>query len=254
MTDERVTFSNARGLTLVGDLRTGGPDSIVIAHGFTGDRHEEGRLDRAAEALHADGFTTLNFDFAGSGESDDVPITLSGEAEDLRAALGFARERGAKRVGILAFSLGALVTAHVCATEPVDATVFWSPVSAPMPDPTVWYSREQLEELERTHFITWGKDTGPRRQLVIDGRHLDERRSFDRAAVIGAIKIPVLVLHGMRDEIVPCDDSRTLMPLLPNGSRLKVVRGIGHVYDKRLPTFLRHTRRWFRAWQDAGRR
>lgn len=254
MTVERVTFANALGLKLVGDLRSAGSDAIVIVHGFTGDRHEDGRLDRAAEVLHVDGFTTLTFDFAGSGESDDVPITLSGEVEDLRVALAFVRERGATRVGVLAFSLGALVTARTCATDVIDAGVFWSPVSAPMSDPTKWYSREQLDELERTGSISWGKDAGPRRMLTIDGRHLEERRSFDRPTVIRAIPCPVLVLHGSRDEIVPTDDSRTLMPLLKPGSQLKIVRGTGHVYGRRLGTFLRHTRRWFRAWQDAAGR
>lgn len=254
MTVERVTFANARGLNLVGDLRARGPDAIVIAHGFTGDRHEDGRLDRAAEALNSDGFTTLSFDFAGSGESDDAPITLSAEVEDLRTALAFVRGRGATRVGVLAFSLGALVTARVCATDVIDAAVFWSPVSAPMPEPTVWYSAEQIDELQRTGFITWGKDDGPRRHLVIDGAHLEERRHFDRASVMSAIQCPVLVLHGSRDEIVPAGDSRSLMSLLKPDSRLKVVRGAGHVYGARLGTFIRHTRRWFRAWQDAAGR
>jgi alpha-beta hydrolase superfamily lysophospholipase len=254
VTVERVTFANARGHALVGDLRPGGPDAIVIVHGFTGDRHEDGRLDRAAEGLSADGFTTLTFDFAGSGESDDVPITLSGEVEDLRAALAFIRGRGARRVGVLAFSLGALVTARVCATDVIDAIVFWSPVSAPMPDPTLWYSPEQLDELERTGRISWGKDAGARRTLVIDGQHLEERRSFDRAAVMGAIPCPVLVLHGSRDEIVPVGDSRTLMALLKPGSRLKILRRTRHIYGARIRSFLRHTRRWFRAWQDAAGR
>ncbi|MGH2725997.1 MAG: alpha/beta fold hydrolase, partial [Actinomycetota bacterium] len=94
MAAERVAFRNARGLKLVGDLRRGGRFGVVVCHGFTGDRHEDGRFDRLAEALNADGFTVLAFDFAGSGESDDVPLTVAGEVEDLKAALRFVREQG----------------------------------------------------------------------------------------------------------------------------------------------------------------
>jgi pimeloyl-ACP methyl ester carboxylesterase len=251
---ERVEFRNARGLTLVGDRWPGADAAVVLCHGFTGDRHEDGRLDALALELNCDGFTVLAFDFAGNGESDDVPVTLDGEVEDLRAALGFVRERGARTVGVLGLSLGALVAARAAATETIDALVFWAPVTAAMPDPTIWYSAEQLDENTRTGLITWGKDTGPRRHIVIDGRHLDERRSVDQRALLEPIRCSVLILHGSRDELVPLQDSRRAVPLLPPGSRLKVVRGAGHVFHKQLPTFVRHTRRWFRAWQDAARR
>lgn len=248
MAAERVEFRNSRGLKLVGDLLGGGPAAVVLTHGFTGDRHEDGRFDSLARALNEDGFTVLSFDFAGSGESDDVPLTVDGEVEDLRAALGFVRARGAKKVGILGLSLGALVAARVAAVERIDALVFWAPVTATMPDPTIWYSREQLDELSRTGLITWGKDLGPRRHVVIDGRHLEERRSVDQRAVLAGIRVPILIVHGSRDDLVPLEDSRSALPLLPAGSRLKVVRGAGHLFHQRLPTFIRHTRRWFRTY------
>ncbi|MEX2554911.1 MAG: alpha/beta fold hydrolase [Actinomycetota bacterium] len=145
MTAERVEFRNARGLKLVGDLTPGGDAAVVLCHGFTGDRHEDGRFDIAARALNKDGFTVLTFDFAGSGESDDLPITVAGEVEDLRAALAFVRDRGAEQVAVLGLSLGAEVAAHVAADEQIDALVFWAPVTAPSSDRTVWYSRVQLE-------------------------------------------------------------------------------------------------------------
>ena len=254
MTAERVEFRNARGLTLVGDLSQGGNAAVVLCHGFTGDRHEDGRFDITARALNEDGFTVLTFDFAGSGESDDLPVTVAGEVEDLRAALAFVRDRGAQRVAVLGLSLGAEVAARVAADEPIEALVFWAPVTAPTDDPTVWYSREQLNELERTGLITWGKDTGPRRHVVIDGRHLDERRTLDRRALLGGIRTPVLIVHGSRDDLVPLEWSRTALPLLPRGSELRIVRGADHVFHKQLRRFIRPTRQWFRAWQYAAGR
>jgi pimeloyl-ACP methyl ester carboxylesterase len=250
MSAERVAFLNARGLKLVGDLWSGGDHAVVLCHGFTGDRHEDGRFDAVARELNDDGFTVLAFDFAGSGESDDVPLTVAGEVEDLRAALAYVRERGARDVGVLGLSLGALVAATAATVEQIGALVFWAPVTSAMSDPGVLYSREQLDERKRTGLITWSKDEGPRRHLVIGGRHLDERRSVDQRALLAPIDRPVLILHGSRDDFVPLEDSRAAVNLLPPGSRLRVVRGANHIFRRRLPTFIRHTRRWFRDWQD----
>lgn len=245
MSPERVSFRNPRGLNLVGDLYPGGSSAIVVAHGFTGDRHEDGRLDAAARALHRDGYTVVAFDFAGSGESDDDPVTIEGEADDMRGALSFLRDRGAGDVGVLGFSLGA-VAAVRAAGDNARTMVFWAPVTASLARPENMYSWEQLHELERTGRITWGKDAGPRRDIVIDGRHLEERRSLDQAELLGRLRCPVLILHGSRDEIVPLDDSRSAATMLPPGSRLKVVRGAGHASNARLGAFIRLTRRWFR--------
>ena len=254
MSAERVAFVNARGLKLVGDLWSGGDHAIVLCHGFTGDRHEDGRFDAAAKELNADGFTVLAFDFAGSGESDDVPLSVGGEVEDLRAAVRFIREFGARHTGALGLSLGALVAAEAAAVERIGAIVFWAPVTGAMRDPTILFSPEQLQERERTGLITWGKDDGPRRHIVIDGSHLDERRSVDQRTLLASITTPVLIVHGSRDDLVPLEDSRSAVTLLPPGSRLEIVRGADHVFRRQLPTFIRHTRRWFRAWQDASGR
>lgn len=251
MPAERVEFLNARGLRLVGDLWPGGKAAVVLCHGFTGDRHEDGRFDHLARALNEDAFTVLAFDFAGSGESDDVPLSVDGEVADLRAALAFVRDRGADVVAVVGLSLGALVAGLVAREGQIDALVFWAPVTASMVDPTTWYSREQLEELQRTGLITWGKETGPRRHVVIDGRHLEERRAVDQGTVLAGIPVPVLIVHGARDDLVPVGDSRRALSLLPAGSRLKIVRGADHVFHKQLPRFVGHTRRWLHAWQDV---
>ena len=43
---KKIFFKNPRGLRLVGDIYPADSESIIImAHGFTGDRKEEGRFD-----------------------------------------------------------------------------------------------------------------------------------------------------------------------------------------------------------------
>lgn len=82
---ERVEFENSRGLTLVGDYLQADSDAgIVMAHGFTGDRTEWDYFDQVAEYLNDSGYNVLKFDFSGSGESDDEPITIGNQVEDLK--------------------------------------------------------------------------------------------------------------------------------------------------------------------------
>lgn len=63
-----------------------------MAHGFSGT--QEGSLARTASDFAAAGFSVLTFDYRGFGESAGFPrqvIDISGQREDWRAAVAFAR-------------------------------------------------------------------------------------------------------------------------------------------------------------------
>lgn len=65
---------------------------VVLAHGFGGTR--EGRLGAFAERFAAAGIAALVFDYRRFGDSEGEPrqlISISGQHEDWRAAIGFAR-------------------------------------------------------------------------------------------------------------------------------------------------------------------
>ena len=63
---ERVTFTNSRGLTLVGNLHPPPAQSIIImCHGFTSDKSSRGRFDRLGQTFAAHGYGVLAFDFSG---------------------------------------------------------------------------------------------------------------------------------------------------------------------------------------------
>ena len=101
---------SSRGLRLVGDLLHVGDEALVVlCHGYTSDRYSRGRFPAVAQALAAKGISSLAFDFAGCGESDDDVLTLDGQVADLLEALFWARRQGYQRLGVYGHSLGGLV-------------------------------------------------------------------------------------------------------------------------------------------------
>jgi pimeloyl-ACP methyl ester carboxylesterase len=111
--------------------------AVVLLHGFSGSRIEQGRLFvRLGRALAACGIACLRFDFRGSGDSDGEfqDMTLASEVADARAALGWLRRRAGidrKRIGLLGMSLGSVVAQLVAADERVRSLSLWAPITRP---------------------------------------------------------------------------------------------------------------------------
>src|SRR5690625_4310952 len=107
--------------------------TIVMAHGFRGNRLETGvpALGLAASLVDA-GFHVLMFDFRNSGHSDGTVTTLGyHEVKDILGAVAWLqRERpeAARSVGLVGYSMGAVTSALAAAREPaVGAIVLDSP-------------------------------------------------------------------------------------------------------------------------------
>jgi pimeloyl-ACP methyl ester carboxylesterase len=244
---QRVTFKNSRGLTLVGNFSSAESKKIIIlVHGFTGDKSEGGKFDKLTDALLEKNFNVLAFDFSGCGESDDDPLTVTKENDDLRCAIEFILQKGLSPIGIMGYSLGALVTANVW-DKKMKTTVFWSPVTNSHPDVRSRFSPEQLEELKKTGLITRIKAQGVRKKYVIDGKLLEERSHIDQKELLRKIKCPVLIIHGDQDQRVPLADSQRAMQYLPIQSRIEIIEGADHYFKEKIyeDRFVKLTADWF---------
>src|SRR5262249_25576500 len=89
--------------------------AVLLLHGFTGHRAEDGRLFvLTGRALAQSGIDCLRCDFRGSGDSDGDfdAMTLSSELEDARAALAWLMRQARidrARLGVVGLSLGSVV-------------------------------------------------------------------------------------------------------------------------------------------------
>jgi len=240
-----VTFQNSRKLNLVGDFYPAAEDRVVIMmHGFTGDRHEWGKFDKTAQELAAAEYAVLNFDFSGSGESDDDSLTVAKEVDDANSAITYLQGKGFSKIGLLGLSLGGLVAAKAC-DERIKTIALWAPVTHPVEDPRARYTAEQLQELDETGVITYKRDKGFRRTLSIDQQMLVDRKTVDPEALLSHIKCPVLIVHGSADNRVPLKGSKKAMHYLPLESRLVIISGADHRFEEHVDYFISTTVDWF---------
>jgi len=142
---EKVSFETPRednqNLELAGNYWEANSNTgVIMAHGFTGDKSEWGYFDRIAEALNVAGYNVLAFDFAGSGESDDEPLRIDRQVQDLSVAKEYLESKGVDKIGLYAHSQGSLVSLRN--SDGVEAMVLTSPVTENLAD----YTDDRLSE------------------------------------------------------------------------------------------------------------
>lgn len=111
-TYEDVSLRTSDGLTLRGwFFPVRGDRAAILIHGRHANRAEyEGRSERIANFLIADGFSVLLFDLRGHGDSDGDRFSLGQfERLDVASAIDFVSHRGfsESRIALLGISLGA---------------------------------------------------------------------------------------------------------------------------------------------------
>ncbi len=114
-----IRFITEDGVELAGDLHGEGEAGVVLAHMFPTDRSS---WEDFADLLDDEGYLALNFDFrgyGGSGGSKDIALIW----QDVLAAAGALRERGARRVAVIGASMGGTAALVAASRTDLDAVV-----------------------------------------------------------------------------------------------------------------------------------
>lgn len=174
--------------------------TVLVANGNAGDRSGRAPL---ARALAARGLQVLLFDYRGYGGNPGRP-TEEGLALDVRAARAFLLEQGVPpdRLLYLGESLGSAVVTELAAEHPPAGMLLRSP----FPD---------LAAVGRVHYPFL-----PVRTLLRDRFPLVEH--------LAEVEVPVTVVYGDQDVLVPPAQSREVADAAPRLRRLVEVAGAGH--------------------------
>ena len=153
MTEQHVTIS-CGSIRLEGRLneQTPGEKGVVITHPHPlyGGNMDNPVVSRIAAAFSDAGFTTLRFNFRGTGRSTGMFDNGAGEQDDVISALDFLQGRGVSRVWLAGYSFGSWVNAQVLASgRQVDDHVMVSP-------PAAFLSFDGVETLPSTGLIVTG--------------------------------------------------------------------------------------------------
>lgn len=226
--------------------------ALVVCHGFKGFK-DWGFFPYLTEELgRRTGFTSVCFNFTGSGvahavdEFDDLEAfalnTFTRELQDLEAVLdrlavgelGELEVPRAGRFGLLGHSRGgATALLKAALRKQVRALVTWAAVAS-------------LERYESEYASEWesggpayveNKRTGqlmPLYRNVLDDLRANRRR-LDPVRAAAALEIPYLVIHGSEDESVPVAAARTLADAAGERAELVSIDGAGHTMNAAHP-------------------
>ena len=204
---ESVEIQLPTGGVLRGDLRPGSGRTIVYVHGFGSHRGGEKAAALAAECARR-GWTFAAFDFRGHGSSTGSTrdLTASGLLEDLDAIHDFVAARGCTHLGFVGSSMGGFAAAWFAVRRPeaVAGCVLLAPAFR--------FLERRLTELTPGELDQWRR-TGVRRvrnewvDTEIGFRLVEERAAFDPADLARRWPTPLLIYHGLADDVVPAADS-----------------------------------------------
>lgn len=173
---------------------------VLLCHGNAGN---VGDRVLHAKLLTGIGLDVLLFDYRGYGRSSGA-TNEEGTYRDARAARrALLRQRGADaaRVVYLGESLGGAVALALALEAPPRGLILQSTFAS-------------VRELGRVHypFIP---------SAIVPDAYPSMRR-------IRELKVPLLVLHGDKDEIVPLSQGRALFEAAPEPKQMRVFPRLGH--------------------------
>lgn len=204
---ELVELQLPTGDVLRGDLHAGADRAVVYVHGFGSHRGGEKAAALAAECDRR-GWTFAAFDFRGHGASTGQMRDLAASRllEDLAAIRDFLNARGHARLGFVGSSMGGFAAAWFAIRHPKAVT------GCVLLAPAFRFLERRVTELTAGELAEWRR-TGVRRlhnewvDVEIGYGLVEERAAFDPADLARGWQTPLLIYHGLADDVVPVADS-----------------------------------------------
>jgi uncharacterized protein len=219
---EDVWFQADDGTKLFGWYVEAGPSAPVLlwCHGNAGNVIH--RLDNLAE-LHRLGLSVFLFDYRGYGRSAGKPSEDGLYRDALAAHAYLTNQRGVRPERLVLFgrSLGAAVAGEVASRKPAAGLILESPFPS-------------IAAMARAHYL------GLPMHWLLSGR-------FPLTERLPRVSMPVLVIHGDRDDIVPVALGREVFDAAREPKSFFVVEGADHnntyqiggrAYFRRLQQFI----------------
>ncbi len=226
-----VDFTSDDGLALHGWLLPADSELplVLFFHGNGGNISH--RLPHLAD-LRAMGFPVFVFDYRGYGKSAGRPRSEEDLYRDGRAALAWLERNGRNPAQILYYgrSLGAAVALRLALENPPAGVVLEAAFT------TLHEIAARIDPLNYYLFGFWSLG-----------------KSFDNLARVERLAVPLLVIHGRDDQIVPVAMGRTVYARAPSPKAYLEIAGAGHA-DTREAGGELYRRAWLELAETAAER
>lgn len=198
--------------------------TVLVVHGI---RAQGLWMRGISHELAEAGYRVALVDLRGHGGSTGETLTFGvQEARDLSQVIDELAARGllAGQLGVFGYSYGATTSIHLAA---IDRRVAAVVATAPFAN-----AKEELPHYIRTIFPGVGHlvpDVTYEAMLAEAGKRGDFAPDEARAEVaIKQVQIPVLLLHGLNDLVVPAENSARLRAANPAVTQLEYIADTGH--------------------------
>ncbi|MGQ0550502.1 MAG: alpha/beta fold hydrolase [Armatimonadota bacterium] len=245
-----MPHATANGISLYYEVAGEGP-AVALIGGLGSDGHFWYKQTPALKRH----FRVITFDNRGAGRSTapDAPYTLRMMADDLAGLLDALDVSAAHIVGA---SMGGFIAQEFALAYPdrverlvLCCTSFGGPNSVPIPQETVQSFLQRTGDPERdlraafayqlktdyadTHareldeYVAW-RVAHPQ-GLSAYHRQLAAASAHDTEGRLASLRCPMLILHGIRDNVVPAGNADLLAAKIP-GARVHVFADAGHLF------------------------
>ncbi|MCA9918210.1 MAG: alpha/beta hydrolase [Anaerolineales bacterium] len=225
LTAESIQLTSADGLGLTAWFipPTGGVDgaTLIFVHGYSANR---GALLDQAVALHQVGYGALLLDLRNHGDSETAVTTWGlAEAADVVAAYNYLLTRSevnATRIGLVGKSMGGGVVA-LAATQLPDLRVLvlessYASLAENMPNIVPGIARVPAY-------------LAPAIFRRMDAETAESLTEFHTAEIVADLHVPLLVIHGEVDKLVPVAQGQAIFAAANEPKQLIVIPGAGHL-------------------------
>jgi alpha-beta hydrolase superfamily lysophospholipase len=233
------TLPSHEGLSIRGDIDAPPDPSalVVLVHGFKGFK-DWGFFPWLAEQLCNDGYAAVRFNMSRSGIGDDPESfdrldlfagdTYTTQLHDLHTAVAHAqREYPSLPTFLVGHSRGGGI-ALLGARDVHDlvGVVTWSAISR------VDRWDDATKKRWRTDGALYIENARTKQKMPLSTAMLDdvEAHRFDIGGAVEALEVPLLVLHGGRDESVPVAEAETIASHSRDASKV-ILGNAGHTYN-----------------------
>lgn len=248
--EKSVIFRNLKGEKLWGVL--GLPvvkkkiPAVIIVHGFNGTKSAR-KFVKIGREFAKGGIAVLRFDFSGCGDSegDFQRMSISQEIKELALAHRFLINQpqiDKNRIGFLGYSLGALIACLFQDKNPVAKNiVLVAPAINQEKLIKIWNSPYQIQKWRGNRRLD-----APKYRIGL--KYLKEAKDY--TSIISKINIPILIIHGSKDEDVPLRFSRELIKFSSGRGKINIIKGGDHNFEnyKALNELVKASLKWFKKY------
>lgn len=212
MIKKDVEYSTSDGFVIRGSLTI--PEKpkafVVLMHGITVNRDEYLNFYvEFSDYLSKKGIASLRFDFRGHGKSKGTSqdVSVIGEILDIKASIKHVRKYWSKKIGVIASSFSA-GPAIMCSTQ-LASQIQYLALIAPVLDyektflnpKTDWakesFTTDALNNLDENGYLLLDEN------FKLSPKLIEEFRTIKPYEFLRDLKMPIVLIHGDRDSMVP---------------------------------------------------